>query len=164
MEYRATSHHTAAEVYATMVDKDYLTARLEQMGGKDARLMEHRADAEGARYSLRHGLDARELPPAVAALLPGNLVIERVESLRRVAEGQYSGDVTVTIRGTPASAAGWMRLTDRAPSGSELHIYADVVVQIPFFGGKIEAVIAEQITTLLGAETRFTLDWLARAR
>lgn len=164
MTYRATSQHPAADVYATMVDKEYLTARLEQIGGKDARLMEHRADAEGARYTLRHGLDARNLPPIVASFLPGDIVIERTETLRRVGEGRYAGDVSVLIRGTPASAAGWMRLEDRALAGSELQIHADVVVQVPFIGTKIEAIIAEQISTLLDAETRFTLAWLARPR
>ena len=54
-----------------------------------------------------------------------------------------------------------MRLADTA-AGSELVIRADVVVRVPLLGGKIEAVIADQVQQLLAAETAFTLEWLAR--
>lgn len=161
MEHRATLQYTADEVYATMVDKACLTARLEQMGGPGARLLEHRADAAGARYTLRHGLSKAQLPPIVATLLPGDIVIERTETLRREGTGRYAGEVDVRIKGTPASASGWMRLRDRS-AGSELLVHADVRVDVPFIGGKIETIIAEQIKTLMNAETDFTLDWLAR--
>lgn len=162
MDYRATSQYPADEVYATMVDKEYLTARLEAMGGQGARLLEHRADAESARYSLRHGLSAADLPPFVATFLPGDIVIERTETLRREEPGRYSGDVSVLIRGTPATASGWIRLGDRATGGSGLHVHADITVQVPFIGSKIEAIIADQIEKLTDAETSFTFDWLTR--
>lgn len=162
MDYRATSKHAADDVYATMVDKDYLTARLEKLGGRGARLLEHHADADGGRYTLRHGLAAGDLPPVVAALLPGNIVIERTETLRREEAGRYAGDVSVVVHGTPATAGGWMRLVDLPAGGSELRVHADVTVQVPFVGGKIEAIIADQISKLLDAETTFTLTWLSR--
>lgn len=162
MDYRATSPYPADEVYATMVDAGFLRARLQHMGGQDAQLLEHRADATSARYALRHGLSPGDLPPIVASLLPGNIVIERTETLRREEPGRYSGDVSVLVRGTPATAAGWMRLEDRATGGSELQVHADVTVQVPFIGSKIEAVIADQIAKLIDAETSFTLDWLTR--
>jgi len=164
MEYRATSQHPADDLYAAMVDKDQLTARLEQMGGPGARLVEHRADAQGAHYTLRHGLSNAELPPIVASLLSGDIRIERTETLRREKAGRYAGDVSVLIRGTPASAGGWMRLADLPSGGSELRVHADVTVQVPFVGSKIENIIAEQISNLLAAETAFILDWLARTR
>lgn len=169
MDYRAPSRYPADAVYATMVDPHYLTARLTRLGGPGARLTAHQADTHSARYSLRHGLSGADLPPVVAALLPGDLVIERTETLHREEAGRYSGDVVVTVPGTPASAAGWMRLADSGSSGSgssgsELHVHADVTVHVPLFGGRIEVLIAEQIRKILAAETSFTLDWLARAQ
>jgi hypothetical protein len=166
LSYRATWHHPADEVYATMVDPDYLRARLEQMGGPGARLLEHEAAAERARYRVRHGLSGADLPPFVATFLAGDIVIERTETLRREEEGHYSGDVSVLIRGTPApaKAAGGMRLGDLPAGGSEFQVQAEVTVEVPILGGKIETLVAEQVEKLLAAETAFTVDWLARAR
>jgi hypothetical protein len=164
LEYRATSPHAADDVYAVMVDPDYLRARLEHMGGPGARLLSHEAGPDGARYAVRHGLSGADLPPFVAAFLSGDVVIERTETLRREREGHYAGDVSVLIRGTPATASGWMRLADLAAGGSEFRVHADVTVQVPLLGSRIEAIVAEQVEKLLDAETAYTLDWLARAR
>jgi Protein of unknown function (DUF2505). len=164
IDYRSTSEYPADEVYATMVDPDYLRARLEQIGGKGAALLEHHADAEGAKYRLRHGLDAKHLPSVVRSVLPGDLVIERVESWTQQSAGRYAGEVEVIIRGTPASAVGGMRLRDTDGTASELLVRADVTVRVPLIGGKIEAVVAEQVQNLLKAETAFTRTWLSKDR
>jgi hypothetical protein len=161
-DYRSTSRHPADEVYATMVDPDYLRARLEQIGGPGAGLLEHRTDTEGAHYRLRHGLDAKELPSVVRSLLPGDVLIERVETWRREAMGRYTGDVRVSIPGTPGSASGAMRLRD-TDEGSELHIRIEVTVDVPFLGSKIEGMVSGQVKGLLASESAFTQEWLSRA-
>jgi hypothetical protein len=164
IDYRSTSQYPADEVYATMVDPDFLTARLAKIGGKGAELLEHTADAEGSRYRLRHGLDPKDLPPMVRSVLPGDIVIERTEIWTRQGAGRYAGESQVAIPGTPASALGGMRLRDIDGGQSELHVRADVTVRVPLVGGKIEGVVAEQVQNLLAAETQFTLAWLARDR
>jgi hypothetical protein len=165
VDYRSTSQYPAETVYTTMVDPEFLRERLRRMGGPGAELLEHRADAEGARYRLRHGLSSADLPPIVGTLMGGNIVIERTEEIEREDAGRYRGDVTVRIHGTPASAAGWLRLADvdgTAGTGSEIVIHADVTVDVPLLGGKIEGMVADQVRTLLAAETAFTLEWIAR--
>ncbi len=164
IDYRSTSQYPADEVYATMVDPEYLRARLAQIGGNGAVLLEHHADVEGARYRLRHGLDPKNLPALVRTVLPGDIVIQRAESWKRDGAGRYAGTVQVTIHGAPASAAGWMRLHDVESGGSEFHVHADVTVSVPLIGGKIEGVVAEQVQDLLAAETRFTTRQLANGR
>jgi hypothetical protein len=161
IDYRSTSPHSADEVYATMVDPDYLRARLEQIGGPGAGLLEHTADVKGAHYRLRHGLDAKDLPSVVRGVLPRDLTIERSERWTRQDSGRYLGDVKVTIPGAPASAAGGMRLRDLTDGGSELQVRADVRVSVPLVGGKIEGIIGEHVQKLLAAETTFTRQWLA---
>lgn len=162
IDYRSSSDHAADDVYAVMTDPDYLKARLDQLGGPGAELLEHSADDAGARYRMRHGLDARELPSMVRSFLSGDLVIERAERWTRRGPGHYTGDVDVAIKGTPATADGGMRLQDLADGGSELVVRADARVDVPFLGGKIEGVIADQVRRLLEFETAFTLDYLAR--
>ncbi len=147
-----------------MVDPEYLRARLSAMGGPGADLLEHTADAQGARYRLKHGVSARNLPPIATSMVRGDLVIERTESLAREGSGQYSGDVAVTIRGMSASAAGRMRLIDQDGSGSEFAVRANVTVKVPLIGGKIEGVVAEQVRKLLAAEAEFTTWWIEQNR
>lgn len=160
IDYRSSSGHSAADVYATMTDPEYITARLEQIGGPGAALLDHSADVERARYTVRHGLTTRDMPSIVRNVLPGDIVIERAERWSRRAPGHYTGDVDVTIRGTPASADGGMRLQDLASGGSEFVVHAVASVRVPLIGGKIEGVIADQVRQLLAAETAFTLEWL----
>jgi hypothetical protein len=163
IDHHSVSGYPADQVYATLVDPEYLRARLEKLGGRGAELIEHRADADGARYRLRHGLAAEDLPSMVRNLLPGDIVIERTETLRRAGAGRYAGTVDVVIHGTPASAEGRMRLADQdGTGGSEFTVHADVTVKVPLLGGRIEGVVAGQVRNLLAAETAFTLDWLAR--
>lgn len=160
IDFRSVSPHPADEVYATMVDPDYLRARLEQIGGPGAALLEHSADVEGARYRLRLGLDAKDLPSVVRSVLSGDVTIERDERWTRQDRGRYLGDVDVTIPGAPASATGAMRLRDLSDGSSELSVRADVRVSVPLIGGKIEGVVGEQVQRLLAAETAFTRAWL----
>jgi hypothetical protein len=160
-DYRSTSSYPADEVYATMVDPEFLRSRLAQIGGPGAGLLEHSTDAEGARYRLRHGLDAKNLPPVVRTVLSGDIVIERAENWRREGTGHYTGDVKVTIPGTPGSATGVMRLRD-TDDGSQLHIRIEVAVNVPLIGGKIEGTVAGHVQGLLASESEFTQEWLAR--
>jgi hypothetical protein len=149
IDFRSVSPRPADEVYATMVDPEYLRARLERIGGPGAGLLEHSADVQGARYLLRLGLDAKDLPSVV-----------RNERWTRQDSGRYLGEVDVTIMGAPATAAGGMRLRDLPDGGSELNVRADVRVSVPLIGGKIEGVVGEQVQRLLAAETAFTETWL----
>jgi hypothetical protein len=160
IDFRSVSPHTADEVYATMVDPDYLRARLERIGGPGAALLAHSADVHGAHYRLRLGLDAKDLPSVVRTVLSGNVTIERDERWTRQDSGRYLGDVDVTIPGAPASATGAMRLRDLPDGSSELSVRADVRVSVPLIGGKIEGVVGEQVQRLLAAETAFTQTWL----
>jgi hypothetical protein len=161
IDFRSVSPHPADEVYATMVDPDYLRARLQRIGGPGAALLEHSADVQGARYRLRLGLDTKDLPSVVRSVLPGDLVIERTERWSRQDSGRYLAEVDVMIHGAPASATGGMRLRDLPDGGSELNVRADARVSVPLIGGKIEGVVAEQVQRLLAAETAFTQEWLA---
>ncbi|MGD9986913.1 DUF2505 domain-containing protein [Pseudonocardia sp.] len=159
LSHRTVAEFPAEQVYAVMVDPDYLKARLEQLGGPGAALLSHHLDGNGARYELRHGVDADVVPPMVRGLVSGDLVIERVETLAPAGPGRYDGTVAVRIPGTPASADGALRLAD-ATGGSEFVVDASVTVRVPLIGGRIESMVAEQIGGLLAQETAFTLEWL----
>ncbi len=161
-EYRSVSQWSAEQLFTAMVDADFLRDRLAKIGGKDAALLEHAADADSARFRLRQALDSRDLPSIVRNLLSGDIVIERTETWTRSAPGNYRGDAQVTIKSTPASATGAMSLRYAGGSGSELVVRTDVTVQVPIVGGKIESVVAEKVRELLALETDFLLQHVAQ--
>ena len=160
-DYRATPPHPAAAVFAAMVDADCLRARLAKLGGRNAALLEHEADAEHARFRVQHGLEPEDMPSAVRSFLPADFVIIRLETWRRDGDGRYTGMADVDVPGTHADATGQMGLRD-AGTGSELRIRTDVTVRVPLLGGRIEGSVGQQILKLLDSETAFTLDWMNR--
>ena len=159
VDYRSTLAFPAEKVFAAMTDEEYLKARLREIGGPGSQLLDHEASPESARYELKQGLAAEDLPPIVSKVMSGDLAIVRTETLNRTAPGSYNGDVDVAIPGAPASASGTMRLADDG-AGSLFEVHADVKVNVPLFGGKIEEIVAEQVRKLLEAETAFTVRWL----
>lgn len=160
-DYRADAELPAARVFAAMVDADCLRARLVSLGGPGAALLEHHADADGARFRVRHGLNGDELPAAVRGIVGAAIVIDRLETWTRTGEGRYAGDAQVDVPGTPASAVGRMQLTDTG-TGSAYHVRTDVTVAVPLLGGRIEMSVGGQVNQLLALETAFTLEWATR--
>jgi len=157
MEHRASFAAPAEKVYATLVDESFLTARLERLGGKDAALTGRTVDGERATITLRQGIDAQYLPSVARALLNGDLVVTREERWRREGDG-YLADTAASVSGVPGQIRGTMRL---AGEPATLSTVAEVTVNIPFVGGKVEAAVAEQITRLVAAEAEFATSWLA---
>jgi hypothetical protein len=154
-EHRASFPVPVDTVYSTLVDEAFLTARLRDIGGKGAALLDHRTSDDGADFRLRQGVDAQRLPGAVRSILSGDLVVEREERWH----GQESTG-RATISGVPAEITSRGRLASRG-DGTELVISAEVKVSIPLIGGKIEKVVAEQVTKLLAAEAEYAEKWLA---
>lgn len=160
IEHRAGFAHPADAVYSSMVDAGYLRARLAEIGGKDAALLEHDTSGGSVRYHLRHGLEARHLPSVVRGALGGDLSIDRVEQWQGPADGGYAGSATVTVPGTPAQLTGELRLAG-VDGGCELRMDGAVSVSIPLVGGKIEETIVRYVRELLDNEHAFTERWLA---
>jgi len=154
-EHRATFAAPADDVFSTLVDEAFLTARLRDIGGKAAALLEHEIAGDTAAFRLRQGVDANKLPGAVRSILNGDLVVEREERWRG-----FESAGRATISGVPATISSRGKLT--ASGGSTvLLISAEVKVSIPLIGGKIEKVVAEQVTKLLAAEAEYADKWLA---
>lgn len=161
LDYRATSAHPAEKVYAAMVDRDLLEQQLKHLGGPGAAITAYETEAGGVRYTLRHGISAADLPSVVTSFIPGgDLTIDRTEHWRAGGAGRYDGTGSVEVVGTPATARSVMRIVD-VDGGSEVMIRAEVTVQVPLLGSRIEEAVAGQIEKLLAAETEFTLKQIS---
>lgn len=74
--------------------------------------------------------------------------------------GRRTADVTVQIKGQPATMKGTATIAT-LPSGVEMRIDGDLKVSIPFIGSKIEPEIAKGIYAALKAEERKAAQRLA---
>jgi hypothetical protein len=158
-EHRSTFTSPAATVYATLVDRAFLEARLAALGGKGAAILEYTGSGDEVSYRLRQGLDASKLPGAVRAILKGDLVVERTERWT-LDGGAHTSTGGATISGVPGEIKNRTRIEDGS-GGSALVITAEVKVSIPLIGGKFEEVIAEHVGKLLARESEFLGKWLA---
>jgi hypothetical protein len=159
LEHRSTFAVTADIVFQTLVDKAFLTERLNDIGGKNAALLDHSHDGDRVTFRMRQGVDASRLPGAVRSMLSGDLVVEREE--RWQADGDaYAGTSRVAITGVPGEIQGRQRIAG-TDAGATLVITAQVRVNIPLIGGKLEDVVAEQVGKLLATEGEYAEKWLA---
>ncbi|MPZ79769.1 MAG: DUF2505 family protein [Actinophytocola sp.] len=159
LEHRSTYPAPATVVYSTLVDEAFLTERLRAVGGKGASLLDHSLDGSRATFRMRQGVDASRLPGAVRSILNGDLVVERHERWESAGES-YAGTSRVTISGVPGEIHGRSRIAATG-TGSALVVTAQVAVNIPLIGGKLEKVVAEQVGKLLATEAEFAEKWLA---
>jgi Protein of unknown function (DUF2505) len=158
IEHLTTFRRPAADVFAAFVDETYLRDRLAVLGGKDAALEAFDKRDGTTSYQLRQGVPAEHLPSVARGLLGGDLVITRAEAWT---EAGYTGTAEVTMHGVPGRLDGTITLADDG-GGTKLTLMGQVKVSIPLMGGKIEAVIVEQVAALLDKETEFTDAWLDR--
>lgn len=67
------------------------------------------------------------------------------------------------VPGAPAAITGKGVLTATA-DGARLNFSAHVEVRIPLVGGKLEAMLGQQLGYLIELEQKFTSDWIAARR
>lgn len=161
IRYQSQYAVPAEKLYATLVDREFLRAKLEAIGGNNAALLDLASDADSAKYTLRQGVNREHLPTPVQKILRGDLVIERTETWRLAESGRYEGTVTARVKDAPGNIGGGLTVAGR-DGGSEFAINAEAKVDVPLIGGKIESAIAEQVVRLMEREARFTQQWLAR--
>lgn len=159
IEHRTAFSADLTTAWDAVAGEEALRARLEQIGGDDAELLEYVPAGSGVRYKLRQGISSDKLPSAVRTLHRGDLVVER-EQTWRAGDGGYTGTATASVHGVPGEITAETSLTgdgERTTLANSGH----VKVRIPLVGGKLETVIAEQVTKLLEREAEFIAKWLA---
>ncbi|MET9212153.1 MULTISPECIES: DUF2505 domain-containing protein [unclassified Nocardia] len=155
LAYTARYTKPVAAVRAAFSDEQYWKARIEEVGGPGARLDSFSGTGDQVRVQMVQSIPADQLPPAITAVRPGDLVIPRTESYTGT-----TGTIEAHVDGAPAKVNATVTLTDEG-TGSIATISGTIEVKIPLFGGKIEAAISEHLLELLSNEAGFTEQWLA---
>lgn len=142
------------EIFALFNDPDFISGRLDDSGAPDAEVMTVDSTADGVKIITRQSIPSSVLPSMVASMIPGDPATERTEDWKVDGDG-YVADFSVIVKGAPATIKGTMTLSP-VGEGSTLVVKGEAAVPIPLFGGKIEAVIVEQIAALLASEETYT--------
>lgn len=159
IEHRTTFSADLATAWDAVAGEEALRERLEQIGGDDAELLEYVAAATGVRYKLRQGISSDKLPSAVRTLHRGDLVVEREQTWTTSGDA-YTGEAKASVHGVPGEIIAKTSLTGDGERTTLVNS-GHVKVRIPLVGGKLETVIAEQVTKLLEREAEFVAKWLA---
>ncbi|SFK82349.1 Protein of unknown function [Amycolatopsis sacchari] len=160
IEHHAEFSQGVDEVYAAQTSEPALRARLAEIGGQNAALLDYAPTADGVRFTLRQGVAADKLPSIVRNLHSGDLAVDRQETWTR-SGGSYTGTARGTVSGVPGE------INVRTEIGAEggktvLRATGEVKIRIPLVGGKLEGFVADQITKLLRREVELSAQWLER--
>lgn len=158
IEHRATFPASVADVVAAQSDEAALHARLAEIGGTGAALEGHTVDGDEVRYTLVQGVPADKLPSVAQKFVSGDLMVRR-EHVWRGGEGT----IRAQVDGIPGEITGTVSVEPDGDAAARQVTRGEVTVRIPLVGGKLEGLIAEQVTTLLEREADFTTSWLARS-
>lgn len=147
------------QVHRALTSEQYWRDRLVEVGG-DGATFGHLTAGDGAvDVEVAQAIPAEHLPSIITKVRPGDLVITRTETWGPLDGGRATGTFTARVEGVPAALSGALTLSADG-DGSTVGLDGQVEVKLPLIGGKIESVIAEQVTELLENEDVFTATWL----
>ena len=146
--------------YALLTDPAYVQAVGEATGGQEVVVTVTPTDDGGAVVASHRVLPA-ELPSYAKAVVGDSLKLTETRTFGPAApDGTRSGTAAVSFDGAPVSIKGPLQLVATG-SGSELVLDASVSASIPFVGGKIEKVAAEQIERFMRKEAEIAAERLS---
>ena len=155
--YRQSFGSDPVTVFAMLRDPDYVQAKCAATGS-----LETTVDVVEASDGSVTITSTRVLPadvPAAARKFVGETIsaTETQTWSAPAADGSRSADVTVDFSG-PLAFSGRLALRPFA-DGSEVLTEGSFKASVPFVGGTIESVAAEQTARYLGAEERVAAEW-----
>jgi hypothetical protein len=109
------------------------------------------SDHGGATVVSRRSLPA-EVPSYAKALVGDTITLAETRVLGpAAADGSREGTISIDFGGAPASVAGTLRLA-ASGAGTGIDVVLSIKASVPFVGGKIEKLVAEQIQAALDRE------------
>lgn len=149
------------KVHAALVSEQYWKDRIADIGGPGAELVSVTAVNGTISVVITQSIPEEELPAAVTAFKKGALIIERTESWGPLGGNRAEGKFGATVEGAPAVISG-TTLLEGNEATSTMSLSGTTEVKIPLFGGKIEAMISEQVLSLIDNEHEFTGNWIEK--
>jgi hypothetical protein len=141
-------------LHATLTDGAYLQAKFDALGFREVAVITATpTHVESSRVLVA------PLPGFARKVLSDTQTIAQIEdwSMRDDhVDGRFHG----AAQGKPITMSGTLHIAPNG-AGSQLSVDGVVEVKIPFVGGKVAALVAENTTKNLEKEYEFTRRWLA---
>lgn len=165
LDYEVTFDAPSEKIYQDFTSRQYWEALMDayRQMTPQSEITRFCCDDAGTHIVFTHNLPRTYLPPIARTVIPVDMIITREQHFqpydhsRNRARGTYGA----SIPAGPGHFGGRYLLTD-TDSGSQLRLSSVCKVYIPFIGGKLEALILSNITSLFDAEEAFTADWISK--
>lgn len=148
-----------ATVLAMLRDPAYVQHKAESTGGTDVSVDVVPRDDGGFTLTCTRKLPA-EVPSYAKSFVGDAITITEVQEWSApAADGSTSATATVDFH-APVAYEGSIELSAGA-SGAVARNSGSFRASVPFVGGKVERMVAEQTERYLAKETQIAADWLA---
>ncbi len=146
------------ELLAVLTDERFLAERSARYGGSGTPTVRGSGDVIVVTIPRQLPVDA---VPSAFRRFVGSGALVQTETWSRLTDDRAGGAWTTEVGDSPLELSGTQEITATA-DGCRYLISADVKVNIPFVGGKAEAMVSSRLQELIGKEQDFAADWLAR--
>lgn len=148
-----------ATVLALLRNPEYVRAKGERTGGRDVEVTVEDG-AEGGVTITSHRTMPADVPSYARSFVGDSLTVTEVQVWSAPdADGSATASVTVDFH-APITYTGTIRLTPDAQGSAALN-EGTFTASVPFVGGKVEKVAAEQTQRYLAKEESVAQEWLA---
>lgn len=156
-----------ARAYEMLTDHDYQVTRAERSGATD-QTVHIEVDPEDGTTTVttqRH-LPSTGVPDFARAFVgPTLLLVETVRWGAADADGDREGAMSLELPGLPVSFTGGVHLrsgtTGEGGAATTDHVVdGDLEAKLPFFGNKIEELVAGQLRQIVQLEEQVAREWL----
>lgn len=168
-EVRQEFGMSAAQVRAMMIDPAYIRLRAERTGAIRVDI-ENVSDLSGGeisdadqaapvRLQITRVLPTKDAPAFARSLLGDSITVTETQTWPPVIAGTANASMEAAF-GSLVRLTARIELTDDS-GGSVVVTRADCKASVPLVGGKVEALIEEQVREYLAYEVRVAGEWLA---
>ena len=160
LEFEQSFNAPPTTVMGMLRDPDYVREKGERTGSHDISVDVAATDDGGVVITCTRSMPA-EVPSYAAPFVGDTITITEVQTWGApAADGSCSADVTVEFN-SPIAYRGTIAL-EAGPDGSRARNEGSFKASVPFVGGKVERVAAEQTQRYLAKEVTVGNEWLAR--
>ena len=148
VEWTATYAATAANAFAVLSSKEFLTQLAHDTGALDSNV-DVSSDSSGAVTIKNVRTFPAEVPSYAKSLVGDTITVTEIQEWGPPTEdGTRVGTFSVDFGGAPAKFGGTLSLTGNDPCTSTTS--GTVKASLPLVGGKVESLIIEQIGAYMG--------------
>ena len=150
-----------ATVFAMVTDQAYVQEKNERTGGIDVKAEVTDNDDGSVHIYTTRALPA-EIPSFAKKFVGDQITTQQTDEWQPAqSDGSYRGTLHVDLGKAPMVVTGTFEI-NATDDGSVLVVSAAAKASVPFVGGKLEGVAAEQFDRAVQKEEEVGQDWLSR--